>query len=233
MDYHNKIICGDCLEILPKLPDNSIDLILTDPPFSIPTRFYQTRDKRFHVKFSDFGVMAGFFKQIVPECKRLLNWDGHLLVFCDCVSYPTFFAVTYGQFDYVRALIWDKGEGHFTLGTDLPFRYRHEMLLHARNVGCSYNKANRYDVMTFPVVPNKDRTHPAEKPLLLLKHLIEALTSANGFVLDCFAGTGATCVAAKDLGRSYIGIELDLGYCAIAEKRLAALPNTRLETFAV
>ena len=71
-------------------------------------------------------------------------------------------------------------------------------------------------------------SHPTVKPIKLMTYLIELGCPPNGVVLDPFCGSGTTCISAKQLGRKYIGIELDEGYCEIAEQRLTSVPTTLL-----
>lgn len=225
----NKILCGDCIDILPTLPKRSVNTILTDPPFFLPSQHYASRDKRWTKKFSDLSIMRGYFKQVLRECKKILKWDGHILVFCDSISYPLFFGAAYNFFDLTRCLVWYKGKNYFPLGKG-AWRRSFELILHSRNSGAYFLKKNRQDVIEYPVVPNKERIHPAEKPIGLLRELLMACTPSNGVVLDPFIGAGSTAIAAKDLELSFIGIELDEDYCKVARKRLASMPQ-KLSSF--
>lgn len=218
----NKIICGDCVEILPTLPNESINTVLTDPPFFLPNTHYELRDKSWKKKLSDLAIIETYFKTIFKECSRILKWHGHLLVNCDPVSYPSFFRAAYELFDFTRCLVWHKGEKYFSLGKG-AWRYSFELILHARNSGAYFLKLDRQDVIKCPIIRNQERDHPAQKPVELNKLLIKACTPPNGIVLDAFCGSGSTCVAAKELGMNYIGIELDEEYIKIAEERLSSL----------
>lgn len=221
----NQVVCADCMDVLPKLPSDSINTVLTDPPFFLPSTHYVTRDKSWGKKYSDLSVIETTFKQVFKECQRILKWNGHLLVHCDSVSYVPFFRCAYPLFDFTRCLVWYKGKNYFSLGKG-AWRYSFELILHARNSDAYFLKLDLQDVVTHPVVNSQDRLHPAEKPVGLLKELIIACTPKNGsVVLDPFLGSGSTAVACKELGMNYIGIELDEGYAEIARQRITKTPS--------
>ena len=94
-DFLNKIICGDCLEVMKEMPDKCVDLIVTDPPYFLPAQHYQTR-KTFQRNFGDLGILEGFFKLIFEQFSRILKNDGSFYIFCDGQSYPLFYY--YGYF---------------------------------------------------------------------------------------------------------------------------------------
>ena len=214
-----RIIQGDCLKVLPTLPDESVDLVLTDPPFYLPVRNYASRDKKWRPKIADTSIMRNFFESVFKEYRRILKWSGHLLCFCDPISYPIFFYSAYNHFHIVRCLVWYKGKNYFPLGKG-AWRHSFELILHARDRGASFKKENRQDVIESKVVPNKDRLHPAEKPVKLLEKLIDAVVPVNGIVLDSFLGSGAVMEASRNTNKSCIGIDNDSGYCEIARSRV-------------
>ena len=78
------------------------------------------------------------------------------------------------------------------------------------------------DVWTFPTVQHYKGKHPCEKPLAMMEHIIRASTKPGAFVLDCFAGSGVTGQACRNLGRDFIGIERDAEYAALARMRIGA-----------
>ncbi len=88
-------------------------------------------------------------------------------------------------------------------------------------------KKNYTDVWTFNITSSSDKSyeHPTQKPIKLISRIIKASSNKGDIVLDCFLGSGTTAVACKQLGRKYIGIELSKEYCAIANKRLNAVPE--------
>jgi DNA modification methylase len=125
----------------------------------------------------------------------------------------------YSRFDYLKALIWDKG--HVGLGR--IWRNQHEMIIAARWNDSKFNEDGRLraDVLQHNATPSDDRDHPVEKPESLLADLIVPTTMPDHIVLDPFLGSGTTLSAAKKLGRRAIGIEIEEKYCEIAAKRLS------------
>ena len=218
-NYNNKIIQGDALDILKQIKTDSVDAIITDPPFFLPATSYASR-KVYRKHLADLSILGSFFAPIMTECERILKHDRSIYVFCDSVSYPIFYTVAFHGWDYVRTIVWYKGKKHFSLGKGVAFRYAHELILHGCNKGKFYTKENRQDVLECRVVPTKDRLHPAQKPVALLKELILATTNENDLVVDPFCGSGSTCVAAQSTGRDYLGIELEQYYVDVALKRL-------------
>jgi len=214
---------GEALEECRKLEDNSIDLILTDPPFSHETEHYDTRQEKFlklNISFADFAIMRQYFREIAQEFKRIVKPKGRILLFCDCCSYPIFWSAFYGLFDHVRALVWYKGRNYFPLGANQAFRFSYEMILHAFNTDSWFDLSQRQDVITCKNVPAQEREHPAQKPIELLMKLIIATCPKQGIVLDPFMGSGSTLLAAKYTERSAIGYDANETFVEIANRNL-------------
>ena len=151
---------------------------------------------------------------------------GHLLAFCDAQSYPVFYVSAYRHFANMACLVWDKGR----VGMGKPWRHQHEMILAAWDPG-AYSLGTMSTILRESVVNTVDRDHPAEKPIPLLVRILNAITPPGGTVLDPFAGSGTTLLAAIQEGFSVIGIEKEPEYCEIIRKRMAAaqrpLPLTK------
>jgi len=214
---------GEALEECRKLETNSIDLVLTDPPFNHETEHYVTRQEKFlkaSKSFADFAIMRQFFREIAKEFQRVLKPKARVLLFCDCYSYPIFWSSFYDLFDHVRALVWYKGKGYYGLGCNQAFRYSYEMILHAFNTDSWFDMAQRQDVLTCHNVPSNKREHPAQKPIELLMKLIIATCPKNGLVLDPFMGSGSTLLAAKYCERSALGFDANESFVEIANKNL-------------
>ncbi len=103
----SKIIHGDCIDEMQQMEENSVDLIVTDPPYFLPANHYQTR-KQFSRNFGDLGILEHFFKDVFKEMVRVLKPTGRLYIFCDGQSYPLFYYHLYPYCKSVRPLIWDK-----------------------------------------------------------------------------------------------------------------------------
>jgi DNA modification methylase len=208
---------GDSREVLPELPANAADLVLTDPPFFMPATHYQSR-REWQRAWSDTTVLATFWSVIVDACLGRLAPTGHMVAFCNGDSYPVFYPEMYRRFDYLKCLVWDKG--HVGLGR--VWRNQHELAIAARWNESQFKEDSklRADVFTFKAAPSSDRDHPVQKPVPMLAWLIEPTTPVGGLVLDPFMGSGTTLEAAKIAGRRAIGIEGEERYCEIAARRL-------------
>lgn len=211
---------GDAREILPTLEPDSVDLVLTDPPFFMPAAHYQSR-VNWQRAWSDTTILAAFWGLLLDECIRTLKSTGHLLTFCNGDSYPVFYPEMYRRFDTLKSLVWDKGR----IGLGRVWRNRHELVVAARWRDSVFNTDGklRADVLSHAPSLTRDRLHPVEKPVALLADLIEPTTPDAGVVLDPFAGSGSTLMAAATLGRRAVGIEGEERYCETIAKRLAGM----------
>jgi len=217
-DFIDKVVCGDCLEVMQDIPALSIDVIITDPPFFTPAVHYQSRTSWGRC-WADMSILGQFFFDIAKEFKRILKREGHLFIFCHDESYPVFYPVIFGQYKYSKALIWDKEI--FGLGN--IFRHKFEIILWAHNKSAIfYNDGKPHsDILSYRPTPPKQRQHPVEKPVDLIIELLSLTTKRNDVVLDAFLGSGTTAIACKKLRRRFIGIDMNPEYCKIAEHRLA------------
>ena len=206
---HNGITIyhGDCLEIMPHL--EPVDLVLTDPPYGIE-RF----NKGFgYTRFKGHGVeKAGISWNQKPsdETFKLLKSKGKYLVIWG--------ANNFSLFPNEYFLVWDKEQ---TVDNFASAELAFTNICPAKVFRYSIHKHNKRII-----------SHPTEKPVSLMKWCIK-LCKTSGAVLDPFMGSGTTLVAAKELGRKAIGIEIEEKYCEIAVRRLAqeVLPfTTRGET---
>lgn len=209
---------GDCREVLPMLPRGSVDLVLTDPPFFMPATHYQSRTQ-WQRSWGDTSVLAAFWGVVLDSVIPLMRATGHLISFCNGDSYPVFYPEVYRRFDTMKCIVWDKG----SIGMGRVWRNQHELLLAARWETSTFVEigGSRSDIIKAKIIPSSERTHPVEKPTSLLAPLIEPTTLPGALILDPFAGTGSTVLAARMAGRRSIGIEAEERYCEIAAKRLA------------
>ena len=205
------LIHGDCLQVLPTLPAESFDFILTDPPYI--TR-YKSRDGRSVANDdNDRWLMPAF-----AQMHRVLKNHSFAVSFYGWPQADKFItAYRSAGFRIVGHFVFPK---RYT-STTRYLRYQHECahLLAKGNPALPQNTIG--DVIDWSYSGNK--LHPTQKPLSVLLPLVETFCPAGGTVLDPFAGSGSTLLAAKSLGRASIGIELDAKYHAIASRRLAVL----------
>jgi site-specific DNA-methyltransferase (adenine-specific) len=204
----NTIVHADCVKALPTLGERSVDFILTDPPYLVG---YKPRDGR-SVSNDD---NAAWLKPAFAEMYRVLAADGYCLTFYGWPHADRFMQA-------FRAAGF-RPVGHFAFPKTYSSSVGHVRCQHE----CAYLLAKGSPRTSRPlsdVVAWSDNTgnklHPTQKPTSILSPFIESYSPEGGTVLDPFAGSGSSLVAAKALGRSYIGIEIDEKCHAIAARRL-------------
>ena len=209
MIFRNTILHSDCLKALPMLPTASVQFILTDPPYI--TR-YKSRDGR-TIANDDNGA---WLKPAFSEMYRVLAPDSFCISFYGWPRADRFIAAYRAAgFRVVGHLVFPK---RYASSTRF-LRYRHESAHLLAKGNPRAPEKPIADVIEWQYTGN--RYHPTQKPLAVLTPLIEAFSKPGDTVADPFAGSGSTLLAAKRLGRNFIGIELDATYHAIAKKRLA------------
>ncbi len=206
----SRLILGNCLDVMPTFPDRCVDFVLTDPPYLVN---YVDRSGRKIANDIDDAWLAPAFNQIY----RLLRNDSLCVSFYGWNRVDRFVSAwkTAG-FRIVGHLVFAKkyqSKSRFV-------RYQHESayLLAKGSPGVPDEPLS--DVMPWEYSGN--RLHPTQKPVESLAPLIESFTKHNDIVLDPFAGSGSTGVAALRAGRRFVGIELDQKYHAAAFARLKA-----------
>ena len=216
--YQDDAVCivhADCREILPLLPDKSVDLVLTDPPFSIPVK-YEASGNEWPRSWRDLLIMEPFFTIVFSQLKRVLKLGGHCYINCDAESYPIFHKIGYSLWPQSQVIVWYKPTGRRGRG----WLHSYELVYHPRSSETVYTDGFRQDVIGIMPVRTLNRQHPAEKPGDLLSFLIEGCPlDSDGIILDPFLGSGTTAACAKELGRNCIGIEIEERYCRIAADR--------------
>jgi adenine-specific DNA-methyltransferase len=211
----NQVIHGDCTSVLQSLPSESIDAVITDPPYFVR---YRDRSGRSIANDSEPESVLGAFTDIY----RLLKQDSFCVCFYGWNRVDAFFrAWTEAGFQPVGHLVWAK-----SYASSVRFvEARHEQAyLLAKGRPCK-PEAPLADVRPWEYTGNV--AHPTEKAVSILQPLVESFVPAGGVVLDPFAGSGSTLVAAALSGRSYVGIELEEKYCQLARKRLAGVERFR------
>ncbi len=203
---------ADCLDVMKDMPDNSVDCVVTDPPYAVPTIVAQGR--RVVRNVGDLSIVETAFAVYFQEWQRLLTEVGRVFVFCDGTSYPVMFRSAYSRF-FTACLVWSKGR----IGMGREFRKSHELILHCwqPTTPTFSDGVGRADVLQYSPVYSDERQHPAEKPVDLIADL---LLVSEGISLDPFMGSGTTGVACVNLGRKFIGIEIDEDYFNIACRRI-------------
>lgn len=207
-NFTNRVIDADCLSVLPKIPVGSIDFVLTDPPYLVD---YHDRSGRFLVGDKKGSWLLPAFAQI----HRVLKYGRFCVSFYGWNKVDQFMAAWKAAgFAIVGHLVWIKD---YASNRGL-LAHRHEQA-YLLCKGRAMRPTNPLpDVLEWHYTGN--RLHPTQKPVRSLKPVIEAFTKPGDIVLDPFCGGGSTLLAAKILGRDYVGIELDTGYCETARRRL-------------
>jgi site-specific DNA-methyltransferase (adenine-specific) len=212
--------CGDCLEFMRGMKTGSVNLVLTDPPFASSTPSAQdngTRKWAWRRSYADFNPTQRWWDLIAMELGRVMSADAQIYVFCDSkaysVVYPTIYEITTGV---VQALVWDKGRQ--VLGKH--YRYQTEFIIYGRNKESLPLTNDHSNILKFTPVYNKE--HSSEKPLDLISFLVNNSTTTGQVVFDPFMGSGPTGVACVNLGRSFVGVEIDPEHFSNAEKRIVA-----------
>jgi site-specific DNA-methyltransferase (adenine-specific) len=208
MKFINQIVQGDCAKILAQLPDRSIDFILTDPPYLCSYRDRSGRTLKNDT--SNEWLFPAF-----SEIHRVLKPDSFMVSFYGWPMAEKFIRAWKAcGFRPIGHLVWIK---NYASKTDY-LRYCHEQAyLLSKGWPVRPDKPIS-DVMPFKFVGN--RAHPTQKGYEMLLPLIRSFSKRGDIVLDPFAGSGSTCLAAKLLKRNFIGIELDFTYCRAAQRRL-------------
>ncbi|WHG82341.1 DNA methylase [Escherichia coli] len=206
----SRFVLGNCIDVMARIPDNAIDFILTDPPYLVGFRDRSGR------------TIAGdktdeWLQPACNEMYRVLKKDALMVSFYGWNRVDRFMAAWKNAgFSVVGHLVFTKTYTSKRRICGLSPRMR----LHPGKRGPALPQKPLPDVLGWKYSGN--RHHPTEKPVTSLQPLIESFTHPNAIVLDPFAGSGSTCVAALQSRRRYIGIELLEQYHRAGQQRLAA-----------
>ena len=213
----NTIICGDCLEVMRDWPDNCVDLVLTDPPYGIgearknnasrgvggalnSSALAYSTDYPIEAWDDKPPTQAEFNKMERVSKNRIIFGANH---FSDKLPASSCW------------LVWDKKNGNNDFAD-------------CELIWTSFKTAVRkfewrWHGLLQENMKNKEiRYHRNQKPVGLIYNILEKYSTKNDVILDCYTGSGSICVAAKMLGRRYIGIDISPEYCEIARKRIEA-----------
>src|SRR5437016_633029 len=257
----HRIIIGDCVAEMSKLPAGSVDLVFADPPYNLQLKGDLKRPDESHVdavnndwdKFSSFAAYDDFTRAWLLACRRVMKPSATLWVIG---SYHNIFRIGAILQDLgfwvLNDIIWRKTN-------PMPnFRGRRFTNAHETLLWCATSREARYTFnyeamkalndelqmrsdWLIPLCGGPERlrggdgkkAHPTQKPQALLHRVLLASTRPGEVVLDPFFGTGTTGAVAKRLGRRFIGIERDPGYVAIARRRIAAVRPAAAEIIAL
>lgn len=231
------LILGDCLEQMKSLEENSVDLILTDPPYNLGL-FMQNREAGIMRMRDNYFGTAGWddleydqwvecMSKLFAESARVLRKNGAMVTFMAVIKVETIVRLAQEhEFYYKTTGTWHKLNPmprnmnlHFINSTE-SWVY----LIHGGRTGTFNNEGKAmHDFVETAVTPKSERLygkHPTQKPLALMEHFVRTLTNPGDLVLDPFMGSGSAGVAAQNLGRHFTGIELDKTYFEMACNRM-------------
>ena len=257
--FVNRIIEGNCLEVLKKIPDASIDMTFADPPFNLGKKYNHYEDSKEKQDYSNWC------NDWMDEMVRVTKPTGAIFVH-NIPRWLSCFTEHLNKIAYFRHWIaWDSGgapmgktllPNHYGIlyytksKSPKDFKFYDIRHPHPRCRSCDEflkdyggKKAQAHglgpllsdvwnDIHRIRHKKRRDE-HPCQLPVPLLERLILMTTDEGDIVLDPFMGTGTTAVAAKQLGRRYIGIEIDSNYVSIAEKNIKLTKETKINGYFV
>ena len=238
-DAKSVLLNGDCIEKMKAIPAQSVNLLLTDPPYNLGlfmkgrgTNMGKLRENHFAVSGWDqlgtdewVSSMDAFFE----GASRVMKKRGSMIVFMSLIKVQSIIDLAVGHgFYYKTTGIWHK-TNPIPRNMNLQFVNSTEAWLYFTfnaATGTFNNKGRvEHDFVETSVVPLTEKKlgkHPTQKPLGLMKHFVELLTNAGDVVFDPFMGSGSSGVAAVQLGRKFVGIELSKAYYDLSKKRIEA-----------
>lgn len=253
-NIENTIMEGDCLEIMKKIPDNSVDMVFADPPFNLKKKYNHYEDSK---KKQDY---LNWCNAWLDQMVRITRLTGAIFVH-NIPRWLTYYSEHLNKIAYFRHWIaWDSGgapmgktllPNHYGIlyytksKSPKDFKFYDIRAPHKRcrvcnsylkDYGGKKDQMHPYGMLGSDVwtdihrIRHKNRRddHPCQLPIPLLERLILMTTDVGDLVFDPFVGTGTTAVAAKKLGRQYMGIDLDRQYVQIAEKNIRGVAVSKV-----
>jgi len=223
-DMINTIQLGDCYELIKNIPDKSIDLVYIDIPYELNkggkgSIGYKIEKMKKDLRKKD--ITEGIDYSILDELCRIMK-NIYIYIWCSEKQIYPIVHYFFKKQCYVNYLIWKK-DNPIPLG-NLPFLSDLEYCLCIHEKGTKFYEGWEHKEKGWiSHINTKDKelySHPTIKPLEFVKKHILNSTKENDIVLDCFCGSGTTCLACKETGRRYIGMEIDKEYHKIAVNRL-------------
>lgn len=225
------VVNGNCFDYLSQIPDNSIDLILTDPPYNIAQ--YSTGNidlpgrSALNNDLAEWDLTPINPSDLLTDFKRIIKPDGNIFVFTSYNLIGKWHEAFDSEFDTFQFFVWHKTN-------PAPKIFKNGFLNSCEMIACMWNKGHRWnfsnqrDMHNFfesPICMKPERLsdpkHPAQKPVKLLEHIISIASNENDVVFDPFMGVGSAGVAALKNNRKFIGFEIEQDYFAAAERRLS------------
>ncbi|MEG1205113.1 MAG: site-specific DNA-methyltransferase [Angelakisella sp.] len=224
----NKIYNEDCISGMEQIPDNSIDLIVTDPPYKITARgnggnsggMFQKKSVNNGKVFQTNDLEI---EDWLPPLYRILKENSHCYIMTNNKNITHYLdVIDKSKFHYIKNLIWVKDNK--IMGQTYMSQFEYIIMLRKG----SHKRINNCGTSDVLQIPNKKMKnsegktiHDTEKPVKLMEILIENSSNKQSVIFDPFMGIGSTAVACKNINRNYLGFELDSLYYEMAIKRIA------------
>ncbi len=231
---------GDARELIKQLPDRSVDLIFTDPPYNLSS--YSTGNikmswrKEFNNDLAEWDKENFIPLEWADEFRRILKPTGNIFAFCSYNLIGKWHEAFDPLFDTFQFVVWHKTNPP-------PKLYRAGFLNSCELIVCMWNKGHiwnfgrqseMHNFIESPICMGRERvknpTHPTQKPLKILNKIIEIASHEGAVVFDPFMGVGSTGVSAVQLSRNFIGFEVNPEYFAVAKKRIETANKNEIES---
>jgi DNA modification methylase len=238
-DYINRVVHGDCLDVMAAMPDDAVDIVVTSPPYNhlgssrrrakgwstSPGMYAQNKwhkqissgDGTYEDSWESEDEYRAWLNEIVAQCLRVskgLVWINHKVRYRDGVGLHPLRSIPFPVWSEV---VWDRG-GSMALNCK-RFAPSHE-LIYGFGRPHYWDDNQNIQLSVWRIKPSVNEFHPCEFPIVIPKRLIAASCPPGGVVLDPMIGSGSTAIAAIEAGRQWIGIEKKAIYCQMAEKRI-------------
>ena len=220
---------GDSRILLKELADNSVDLILTDPPYNVGMHATDIalKDRTdINLRIADWDNQPFEPSEWAGEFIRVLKKTGNIFVFTGHNLFGKWYDALDPQFDKSNFFVWCKSNTPFQV-FKVSFRSSAELVFCAWNKGHTWNYQEHNEMRNYMETPMcmgterlKEPHHPTQKPVKVMERLVKIASNPGDVVLDPFMGVGSTGVAAVGLDRKFIGMELDEAYFNAAKYRI-------------
>lgn len=214
LNHNIEISQGNCIELIKKIAAQTINSIITDPPYFLGMTHNGQRGC-----FNDLTICKPFFEKLFSEYKRVLKPNGCIYFFCDWRAYAFYYPLFDKIIEAKNMLVWAKQ------GRPIPCSYGfgHELIIFHGKIKKTIINNVITDIKSFnsgAKKTNGEKVHPTQKPVELIEKFILDSTNENDLILDSFMGSGTTGIACINTDRRFIGMELDEAYFDIARRRL-------------
>jgi len=213
-----RLMKGDCLERMKEIESGSVDMVLTDPPYGMD---FQSNRRVVTKKFKKIenDTNTYWLPAFLSECYRVMADDTSLYCFCSWHKIDLFKQEIERLFKIKNVIVWVKNN-HGSGDLKAAYAPKHEFVIYAHKGRSLFRSKRVADVMEYPKIHSSKLVHPTEKNVDMLELFIANNSDTGQTILDPFMGSGTTGVAAKNLNRKFIGIEMDSEYFKIAKERI-------------